>query len=89
MKRVAETERDTMAEIPANAGLRPVTAEPQLAVVIAFDVEHVRVAITVGIVWCAIYATARLIAPWAKRLGCILFGNKTPPAHHTKFFLFC
>ena len=68
MKRVAETERDTIVEIPAIIGLRPVIVEPQLAVVIAFDVEHVRVAVGVRIVRRVICTTIHRILSGLNRM---------------------
>jgi len=59
MKRVAKTEDDLVVEIPLVRRIRPIGVEPRLAVVVALDVEHVRVAIGVGCVHCATPVTAR------------------------------
>ena len=48
MKRVTKTKHDAIVEIPLIVRVRPVAVEPMLAVVVAFDVEHVRVAVRVG-----------------------------------------
>lgn len=56
--RVAETEHDPIVEIPAIVRVDIVGVEPTVAVVVAVDVEDVRVAIRVGIVQKAIRTTA-------------------------------
>lgn len=45
---LAKTEDETVAEIPLIVGVRPARAEPPMAVAVALDVEHVRVAAGVG-----------------------------------------
>ncbi len=50
MKRVAETEDDLIVEIPLIVRIRPIGVEPRLAVVVALDVEDVRIAIGVSFV---------------------------------------
>lgn len=47
MKRIAETEREPIVELDAVVGVDPIAVQPQLAVVIPFDFEHVRVAVQV------------------------------------------
>ncbi len=49
MKRVAKTEDDPIVEIPTIVRVGIVAIEPTLAVVVALDVEHVRVAVRVGL----------------------------------------
>lgn len=48
MKRFAETEDDTIVEIPLVVRIRPIRAEPTITIVVALDHEHVRVAVGVG-----------------------------------------
>ena len=48
-KTVSETERKLVGRIPLIVGLRPIVVEPQ-TVVVAFEVEDVRVAIAVRII---------------------------------------
>ena len=57
MKRVAENKHQLVLEIPAIVGIVPIRVEPPPAVVIAFDVEHVRVAVGIGCVRDAFRAT--------------------------------
>jgi len=61
MKRVAETEQDTIVELPAIVGIRPIVVEPQRAIIVPLHIEDVRVAVRVGIVRRAIHATAHRI----------------------------
>jgi hypothetical protein len=57
-------------------------------VLIAIQVEHVWIAIGIGIVWCAIRGTADAIRPYwrhgKKAVGCILRVIENQRAHHTK-----
>ncbi len=48
MKGVAKTKHDAIVEIPLIVGIRPIRVEPPFTIVVALDVEHVRVAIGVG-----------------------------------------
>ena len=48
MKRVAKPKHECVVEIPLIVRIRPIRVEPPLAVAVALDVEHVRVAIGVG-----------------------------------------
>lgn len=48
MKRFAKTEHDDIIRIPDIVGIRPVAIQPQLAIVVAFDIPDVRIAIEVG-----------------------------------------
>jgi hypothetical protein len=57
MKRVAKTEDDLIVEIPLVVRVRPIRVEPTLTIVIVLDVEDVRVAIRVGCMRNAFYAT--------------------------------
>ena len=61
MKRVAETEHDLIVEVPLVVGVDPIGVEPPRAVVVALDVEHVRVAIGVGYVRDTSCTTVRRI----------------------------
>jgi arsenate reductase-like glutaredoxin family protein len=47
-KTVSEAEHELVVRIPRVVGFRPIVVEPQ-AVLVAFQVEHVRVAIGVGL----------------------------------------
>ncbi len=47
-KTVSETERELVVRIPRVVGVRPIVAQPK-TVVVAFEVEHVRVAIGVSL----------------------------------------
>jgi hypothetical protein len=50
MKRIAETEQNTIVEIPPIVEIGNIVVEPRLAVLVAFDIEHVRVTARVRIV---------------------------------------
>ena len=52
MRRFAETKNDAIVEIPTIVSVRPVAIEPQPTVVVAFNIEHVRIAI--GVRYCAL-----------------------------------
>ena len=58
-KTLSETEHELVVGIPLVARIRPIVVQPQ-AVVVAFHIEDVRVAIAVGSVRHAIRTTARL-----------------------------
>jgi hypothetical protein len=58
-KRVSETEYELVVRIPLVVGFRPIVVQPQ-PVVVAFQVEHVRVAVGVGFVRRAAQVTADL-----------------------------
>ena len=60
VSRTGETEDELIIRIPRVRRLRPVVVEPD-PVRIAFQVEQVRIAIGVGIVWYAVKATAEAI----------------------------
>lgn len=60
MKRVAKTEDDPIVEVPPIVRVSIVAVEPTLTVVVALDVEHVRVAIGVGLSCIASSMTPRL-----------------------------
>ena len=47
MKRFAKTEDNPIAEIPAIVGIDPIAVQSQLAIIVALNVEHVR--ITIGV----------------------------------------
>lgn len=47
-KRVSETEHELVVRIPLVVGFRPIVVQPQ-TVVVAFQLEDVRVAIGVGV----------------------------------------
>lgn len=47
MKRVAETEHNPILEIPRVVWIRPFIVETERAIVVAFGIEHVRVAVPV------------------------------------------
>lgn len=66
MKRVAGTEDDPIVEIPLVVGFRPVVVQLQQAIVIPFDIEHVRIAVPVGNVRHAIHSTITAVrsADW-------------------------
>ncbi len=49
MMRVAKTEDDPIVEIPLILGIGVIAIEPALAIFIALNVEHVRVAVGVGL----------------------------------------
>ena len=49
MKRFAETKHDNIAEIPEIVGIRPEAEQPTITVGVAFQVEHVRVAIGISL----------------------------------------
>lgn len=55
---VAETEHDLVVEIPLVVRIRPIGVEPTLTVVVALDVEDVRVAVGIGCVPGSIHTTA-------------------------------
>ena len=55
----SEGENKLIVSIPMIARIRPIVVEPQ-ALIIAFQVEHVRIPVAVRNVWRAIYATAYL-----------------------------
>lgn len=59
-KTVSETEHKLVVRIPGVVGLRPIVVQPQ-TIVVAFEVEDVRVATLVRIVWCAICCTVHLV----------------------------
>ncbi len=48
MKRVAKPKHEAIVEIPLIVRVHPIRIEPPLAVIVALDIEHVRVAIGVG-----------------------------------------
>ena len=50
MMRVAKPKHDAIVEIPGVVWVHPIRVEPQGAIVVALDVEDVRVAIGVGII---------------------------------------
>ena len=50
INRFAETEHDLVVEIPLVVRIRPIGVEPALAVVVALEFEHVRIAIGIGYV---------------------------------------
>ncbi len=56
MKRAAETEDKLIVEIPLVARLRPIVVELERAVVVALDIEQVRVA-SVRNVHCTVLST--------------------------------
>ena len=64
----AETEQKLVLGIPPIVRIRPIVVQPQ-TVLIAFQLEHVRIAIGVGLCDMSSYCTACL----KMRLGCILF----------------
>ena len=53
------TEEELIVEIPLIVRIRPIVVEPQ-PVLVAFELEDVRIAIRVGSVWRAIRSTACL-----------------------------
>jgi hypothetical protein len=57
MNRVAETEHDAIVEIPLVVRIGIVAVEPPIAVIIALDVEDVRIAVRIGSVCRTILAT--------------------------------
>jgi hypothetical protein len=57
-ERVSEAERKLVVRIPPVVRLGPILVQPQ-TVIVAFQVEDVRVAIPVSDVWRAIRTTAR------------------------------
>ena len=81
--RLAGTENELIVRIPLILGIGPVVVQPQV-VTIAIELEDVRVA--TGVRFCVMRHPYH--CPSSLRLGCILFGSKTPPARHTKSFLF-
>ncbi|MDO8565204.1 MAG: hypothetical protein Q7R67_01070 [bacterium] len=54
----AETEHDLVVEIPLVVRIRPIGVEPALAIVIALEFKHVRVAVGIGYVHYPFQATA-------------------------------
>ena len=48
MKKVAKPKDDAIVEIPSVVGIDPIRIEPQLAIVVALDIPHVRIAIRIG-----------------------------------------
>lgn len=54
---LAETEEELVLKIPLIARLRPIVIEPQ-TILIALDLEDVRVPVGVGSAWHAIWSTA-------------------------------
>ena len=83
MKRVAETEHDLIVEVPLVVGVDPIGVEPPRAVVVALDVEHVRVAIGVGYVRDTSCATVRRIFSGLYRIW-----HRNALVPRTKYLLF-
>ena len=83
MKRVAETEHDLIVEVPLVVGVDPIGVEPPRAVVVALDVEHVRVAIGVGYVRDTFCATVRRIFSGLYRIW-----HRNALVPRTKYLLF-
>jgi|TARA_Y100000031_G_C8236231_1_gene393364 hypothetical protein len=80
---LAGAEHELVVRIPLILGIGPIVVQPQV-VAIAIELEDVRIAI--GVRFCVLCHPDH--RPSNLGLGCILFGSKTPPAHHTKSFLF-
>lgn len=76
------TKHKIVLGIPLVPRISPIVVQPQ-TIVVAFQVEDVRIAIGVCFVRYAILATARLI-DIVRDASCILFGSITPQARHTK-----
>ena len=57
MKRVATQKHEPVVSVPEVVGMAVVTIQPQLAVVVPLDVEHLEVAVRVGFMQSATHAT--------------------------------
>lgn len=85
MKRVAGTQDDPIVEIPLVVRLRPVVVEVERSIVIALHVEHVRIAVPIGM-YDTPPISLSLRFEFSRR--CIVFGISNALAHRTKYLLF-
>jgi hypothetical protein len=84
MKRFSENEDDLIVEIPRIVRIRPVRVEPPPAVIVALQLEDVRVAVRVG----DLYARSSVPLPFEYSRGCIVCAIVMVQASVPNIFIF-
>jgi len=85
--RLAETEHEPVARTPLAAGLRPTAVQPQ-TVVVALQLEDVRVAVRVGVVRHVIRDTVHLVRVAQKTGLYFIRDRESTDASHQVFSFF-